>query len=302
MINKISAIFLSFLFFNMSSYAEEAAKIFPPYPDVWGVELPVSESIGYAGIDIMKMDDGDYMVKYTAEDRELKSIKEKDIKVSKRKTVRFPNFHFVFSSKKYEFTSSDEFKLFMQKAREEGKILDYPPIIFSDGSNIEVMSGGRYLDMRPGIGEAPEGNIPIDWYLERKDKGGKVLFKKKLLYINDKPIRERILKSKRNINYKGDYYWDRVSTLMQMKFIPLEDDTFILVGFIKNKIPKSVVIVRFDKDLNTKSNIINKKLFLMDESTYEKMRSSSIDDNKAHELLYEYLTKPNIGSNHIQRN
>jgi len=293
MIKKIATIFLILLFFNMSfSYAEEAVKKYPPYPEVWGVELPVSEGVTYAGIDILKMDDGDYMVKYIADYRDLKSRKEKDFDVSKHTIIKFAGYS-IFGSKYIEFASNAEFNHFMEKARKEGRIITYQPVTFSDGSNLIMMPEG---------GGSPKGDNPIDWYLERRDKNGKVLFQKKFLYIYDKPRRENIQYSERNENYKGEYYLERVNPPAGMKFVPLEDDTFIMLGLIEHKKPKSIVIIRFDKDLKTKSDLIKNKLFLMDESIYKKMQSPPIDDNKAHKLLYEYLIKHNYGGKHIQIN
>jgi hypothetical protein len=273
---------LLLLVFVTWSFAEE--KKYPLYPDVWGVELPVSESVDYAGIDVIKMPDGDYMVIYTADWRYLTSRKAKDFDPSKHKIGKFASYS-IFSSKKTEFSSDEDFNNFMKTMRDEGReIKSYPaaPIVFSDGSSMKQMPEG---------GGSPKGSNPIDWYLEKKDKNGKVLFQKKLLYIYDKPRREKMLSSERNQNYKGEYYLERVNTLMEMTLIRLEDDTFIIVGLIEHKQPKSIVIIRFDKELKTKSDLINKKLFLMDESIYKKIQSPPIDDNKAHKLLYEYLTK-----------
>jgi hypothetical protein len=167
--------------------------------------------------------------------------------------------------------------------------MESTPIVFSDGSSMKQMPEG---------GGSPKGSNPIDWYLEKKDKNGKVLFQKKLLYIYDKPLRAKMLMSERNFDYKGDYYWERVTWPMEMRRILLEDDTFLLVGFIEHQKPKSIIIIRFDKDFGTKSDLIGKKLFLMDESIYKKMQSPPIDDNKAHKLLYEYLTKHKKGGSH----
>jgi hypothetical protein len=275
---------LLLLVFVTWSFAEE--KKYPLYPDVWGVELPVSETVDYAGIDILKMDDGDYMVKYLADYRDLKSRKAKDFDPSKHTFRKYAGYS-IFGSKKIEIASGAEYNNFMEKARKEGRIITYQPVTFSDGSIFEHITGG-----------SAKGSNPIDWYVERRDKNGKILFQKKLLYIYDKPRREKMLSSERNQNYKGEYYLERVNTLMEMTLIRLEDDTFIIVGLIEHKQPKSIVIIRFDKELKTKSYLINKKLFLMDESIYKKIQSPPIDDNKAHKLLYEYLTKHKKGGSY----
>lgn len=286
---KRIVIFLLVLLCSVSfSNAEE--KKYPPYPDVWGIELPVSESVTYAGIDVIKMPDGDFMVTYISNWKELKSRKVKGFDPNKD-IIRKHSGFLTFGLREVKFTPDGEYYSFMEKARKEGReIKSYPtyPIVFSDGSTMELIDP---------IGSSKWSN-PIDWYLERKDKDGKVLFQKKLLYIYDKPLRAKMLMSERNFNYKGEYYQERVNWPMEMKYIPLEDDTFLLVGFIEHKKPKTVVIIRFNKDLNTKSDLINKKLYLMGESIYEKMQSPPIDDNKAHKLLYEHLTKQKKGGSH----
>ena len=277
MIKKIAAVFLLLFVCSVSSLsAEEAVKKYPPYPDVWGVELPVSESVDYAALRVVKMPDGDYMVVYA---RAWVKLKEKE----KAKYIGY----LVFSGASKDFKTDDEYNKFFEKMRKEGREIKSYPIVFSDGSIFEHITGW-----------SAKGSNPIDWYLERKDKNGKILFQKKLLYIYDKPLRAKMLMSERNFNYKGDYYLERVSTLMEMKRIQLEDDTFIMVGFIEHKKPKSIVIIRFDKDLKTKSDLINKKLYLMDESVYKKMQSPPIDDNKANKLLYEHLTNPKKGGSY----
>jgi len=288
MVKKILTIFiLLFLCIVSVPNAEEAVKKYPPYPDVWGIELPVSKNVTYAGIDVIKMPDGDFMVIYTEDWKYLNSRKAKDFNLSRDKVGKFVGF-FVFSSKKKEFLSDDKLNNFMEKMRQEDSILKRS-VVFSDGSNLKQM---------PDESGSPKGNNPIDWYLERKDKNGKVLFQKKLLYIYDRPHREKMQMSERNFNYKGEYYFERVNWPMEMRRIHLEDDTFLLVGFIEHQKPKSIIIIRFDKDLKTKSDLINKKLFLMDEGIYKKMQLPPIDDNKAHKLLYEYLIEQKKGGSY----
>jgi hypothetical protein len=270
------------------SIADEPVKKYPPYPDVWGIELPVSKTVTYAGIDVIKMPDGDFMIGYLYDYKYLKSEKAKDFDPSKHRILKPTGFLF-FALKEVKFDPKDNYYDFLKKARDEGRELKSYPIVFSDGSSMKQMPEG---------GGSPKGSNPIDWYLERKDKNGKVLLQKKLLYIYDKPLRAKMLMSERNFNYKGDYYLERVNWPMQMKYIPLEDDTFLLVGFIEHQKPKSIVIIRFDKDFKTNSDLMGKKLFLMDESIYKKMQSPPIDDNKAQKLLYEHLTKQKKGGSH----
>jgi hypothetical protein len=158
------------------TWAEE--KKYPPYPDVWGYELPVSETVSYAGIDVIKMPDGDFMVIYTAEWRYLKNRKAKNFDISKDKIGKFAGFSF-FTSKQIDFLSNDEFNNFMKNMRREKRtIKKYPkvPIVFTDRTSIKIVSETH-----------PKYDLPFERYLERQDKDGKVMMRKKLLYVYAKP-------------------------------------------------------------------------------------------------------------------
>jgi len=154
MIKKTATIFL-LLFFSRASFslADEAVKKYPPYPDVWGVELKVSDSVtGYAGIDILKMDDGDYMLKYIDDVRYLKSEKAKDFDLSKHMIMKKAGYS-IFRSKIYDIGSGDKYNEFMEKARKEGRIITRLPVIFSDGSSIKMRARWRCV--------LPKGDNPI---------------------------------------------------------------------------------------------------------------------------------------------
>lgn len=254
---------------------------YPPYPGVWGAELPVSENVHFASIDIIKMPDGDYKVIYV-EDREyLKNREAKAFDLKRDKVGMFVSFSF-FASKKNKFSSNEEFNDFMKKQREENKIIkEYPmtPIVFSDGSSIKKIS-----EMHP------KGSNPFDWYLERKDKNGKVLLQKKLLYIYDKPVKKRTPLAERNFDYRGKYYDEKVNWPRQLIYFPLEDETFLIVGFLQYHNPPSIIIVRFDKDFKTKSDLVGRKVFLFDEGIYKKMKRP-LDDQAANDYFYNYLIK-----------
>jgi hypothetical protein len=242
----------------------------------------VSESVDYAALRVVKMPDGDFMVTYIAYWKELKSRKAKDFDPNKH-IVRKHSGFLIFASKESKFTPDDEYNNFFEKARREKRVMESFPIVFSDGSTMKRISGST--------------SSPFDYYFERKDKNSKSLIWKKLLYIYDKPIKKKIPMAERNFNYKGEYYYERVSWPSELQYIPLEDDTFLIIGFLQYQKPPSVIIIRFDKDLKTKSNLMNKKLFLFDEEIYQKMQRP-MDDQTENKFFYEYLMKLKRGGSH----
>ena len=75
----------------------------------------------------------------------------------------------------------------------------------------------------------------------------------------------------------------------ELQYIPLEDDTFLIVGFLQYQNPPYIVILRFDKDFKTKSDLLNKKVFLINEEIYQKQML--LNDQAANNFFYNYLIK-----------
>jgi hypothetical protein len=272
MIKRKLIVLFSLLFlvvFESSSLANEGFPKYPPYPDVWGLELPVSENVHYAGMKVVKMPDGDYLITY-AKDR----VKGKDGPVHAGKLL--------FSGGVKDFKTIEEYNSFFNTMRNEKRIVKAYPlalVVFRDGSSMKKIS-----DMHP------KGGNPFDWYLERKDKNGKVLLQKKVLYLYDKPVKKKTPLAERNFDYKEKYYTEKVSWPSEMIYLPLEDDTFLVVGFLKHQNPPSIIILRFDKDFKTKSDLAGKKIFLFDHEIYSKMKRP-LDDQTANDFFYNFLIK-----------
>lgn len=259
----LTVLLLLIIFFNIAS-AEE--KKYPPYPDVWGYEL----STNHPHIDeVAKIPDGDYMITYIKE--RIEAMRIEDI-TYKRAWVLF------FSGISKDFTK-DEYDEFMKKITKENREVKFdrthPKIVFSDGSIIE--RGGWWM-----------GNCsnPFERYLQKKDKAGKVIAQKMLLYLYDEPVKSDIKKRcERNWDYKKDYYFKKVDNMYE-QFILLEDDTFLIL----TTSPKSVVIIRFDKDFNTKSDLMGKNIFLLDYKTFGDIAwKSGIDDQSVNDAVSDYL-------------
>lgn len=61
----------------------------------------------------------------------------------------------------------------------------------------------------------------------------------------------------RNWDYDKDFVMRSVDNLVG-RLLPLDDDTFLLYSFEEN------IIIRLDKDLNSKSDLLNRRLFFLD--------------------------------------
>ncbi len=240
---------------------------YPPYPDVWGIDIPVANRVDYAAIWVMKMSNGDYLITYA---KDWVKVREKEEPV---------NVGRLFFSGAVTDFKTDEYDVFFNKMRKERRIMKSSLIMFSDGSKVEIVTNMN-----------PKGDDPFDWYMERKDKNGKVLLQKKLLYIYDKPVKKRTPLAERNFDYQGKYYYEKTSWPEELKYLPLEDDTFLFIGFLKYQNPPSIIIIRFDKDFKTKSDLVGRKVFLFDEEIYKKMKRP-LDDQAANDYFYNYLIK-----------
>jgi len=246
-------------------FAEEAKK-YPPYPDVWGVELPwPRENDRYSMIDIAKISDGDYLIKYYKTKKEIKIKTEHGLlpALIGRQGISF------FTGKIY---SQQEISISDKNAKLSG-IERQKQIIFKDGSKIELKHD-------------PVGNFYTTGYIAKEDSNGKILSEKILLYLYDKPIKTKIDETReRNWDYKKAYYFKKVENISAF-FIPLEDDTFLLYDYGGN------IIIRFDKDFKTKSSLINNKVFMLDKKkTDDILWKTGIDDQALNNDMAVYLMK-----------
>jgi hypothetical protein len=60
----------------------------------------------------------------------------------------------------------------------------------------------------------------------------------------------------------------------------LEDDTFLIL--------RHNMIIRLDKDLNTKSRLLNNRLFLLDKNVYDKL-SFEGNDQQVVDAIYKHI-------------
>jgi uncharacterized protein len=245
---------------------DKAEKKYPPYPDVWGIELPVygtSPRFDFAA----KMADGDCFFSYI---KERKGQLETGLETYKYAWIKY----FAQENKAFE---KDEYGNTDKKIRDEKrqiKLDDRYTVVFNDGSSIKYDNRSYH---------------PYYRYLRKIDKNGKETACKMLLYLYDKPVKTSVnTMLERNMDYDKDYYFKKVDNMEIEYLISLEDDTFLFVSHG----PESVVVLRFDKDFNTKSDLMGKDIFMIDCQTADNLYSrKGISDAGSDDALYEYLLK-----------
>jgi len=253
--------------FVTEPFAQEAKK-YPPYPDVWGYRLSIAEGIS-PGFRVGRMADGDYIVSYDKE-------KKKD---GFYRTLWVTFFGGV--NKEFE---KDEWGKFWKKMGEEKREVEFsrwPKITLSDGTTIERYGG-------PASGRCDD---PFDAYFKTKDKNSNDIIRKMFFYLYDKPVKDHLNPyCERNMHYNKDYYFKKVENIFVVHFLPLEDDTFLMLF----EVPKSLLFIRFDSNFNTKrSDLFGKDIFGVDRKTFVDIRNKLKDgnDQEVNNTLSAYLKK-----------
>jgi hypothetical protein len=257
-----SFIYLFLLTFSPWSFAEEKKK-YPPYPDVWGYEFPwPGKQNRYSSINVIKMENGDYMITY---------VKGWDEKINKYAGVLF------FSRGKRDFTKADYNELWSKN-----KEIDKNQIVLSDETKIEPYSDyacGRCCPL-------------FHFYIVKRDKNGQIVKKMNLVYLLENPFKIPInMYCEYNEGPSGlrrNYVLTKVVNI-NPKFVPLEDNTFLVVDVDGN------TITRFDNNLNTKSDLLNKKIYAIDRIVVDDLRdklkmSNRYNDQTLADAIHDYLT------------
>lgn len=190
-----------------------------------------------------------------------------------------------FSQKKW---GDKEVGDFTEKHREDVVPWEFGksnPWILTDGSEVQQTSDG---DHSPGCSN----------YLGRSlrllDSVKTALAEKRLIYLLDKTITKPVCYPReRNENLVGkqSMVTMRVQGL-DSYVIPLEDGTFLLYDQNGN------VFMRFDREFNTKSELLNQRVFVVDRQSIdafvaEYITQNNLDDNDQthNDAVYAYVNK-----------
>ena len=86
-------------------------------------------------------------------------------------------------------------------------------------------------------------------------RSGKIIKNRSLIVVLDKPRLRKV--DPRCADTNEEYYYEKVAAVYG-RFVCLDDGTFLVVPFKEN------IVLRFDADFNTKSTLLESKMFLVD--------------------------------------
>ena len=242
----------------------ETEKKYPPYPEVWGYELPYPmKGDRYSHIRPFKFDNGNLVFTYI----ERKVIRKSKDGASGKEL--YPAL-ISFFDKKSKPLSKGEYKKFWKDHR---KMRFYPDswqkILFEDGTYIKQNSTGG-------------GNCyaPYHYFLEKRDNQNKIIARKTLFYLLKEPKKIGLQPS---CGAEGEVV-ERVSA-GPLKVIALADDTFLVYEY------KGNYILRLDKDFHTEYPI-NQTLFLVNTDIVDAIRNKArvrYPDNADNDKYFQYI-------------
>jgi hypothetical protein len=269
----------------MPTWAEETTqsgavtKKYPPYPDVWGYELPWPDTNNRQSvISIFSLPDGDYLAHYL---KHMRKQRRKDGSCCEYQSE--DEGRSFFSGKKWDGKESDNYADEHREDRLSVGSMKPRPWILTDGINFQqkTKDAGRCTNN-------------LDSHLVMLDPAKNVVAKKYLIYLLQKPIKQPVCyPSERNENLVGK----QRSVTMRVEgirpyIIPLEDGTFLLYDM------DGTIIMRFDRDLSTKSALLNRRVFVVDRQAMDafveefmKQKNLDYNDQTLNDAVYAYVTK-----------
>lgn len=248
------------------SCAETASseKKYPPYPDVWGYELPSISTI-------YKMDDGDIYITFSI-DAAKTGHKDSSSSNDARKYFGhsfFTGLQRVFTREEYNTFGNryNKMRVSYRASPKDKPIQDYFKNDFNDGSRV-VKEGG-------GLGNCA-ATIPYPYWIELIDRDGNVISRKTPLYLLDKSKKDTFREP--CVDIAGAVLTQ--TRQIRFTFIPLEDDTFLIYE------QSGKAIIRFDKKLKTKFKLNKNKIFLIDTAVIDKIKAREAQKNDPDSIEY----------------
>jgi hypothetical protein len=243
--------------------AEE--KIYPPYPDFWGRELPVPEG-SMPGVRVYDNPDGDRLIRIVF-DKTTKGVERPEWW-----TLAF----FGGELKEIDVEEADRlFRAYRKTGFFRKSIAD--KVIFANG---DVIQYGK----REFGGNRCGSNYT--YTIDKLNRAGKVLLSKMLFRTYHPPVRNEIWSSC-DIAAGYEHYIAYADAILP-DFVPLEDGTFLVHTY------EDKFVVRFRPDL-TSPYIDNKKLFLVDTAEIDRIVAQAYAGDgmgiqKANDAIRDYLT------------
>ena len=245
----------------------KAKKQYPPYPEVWGRQLP------YIGSELIVArvypeENGDICIMYVREDR-----------TSKVNILKERGFQYAY----IRFFSGERPPLPCYKAE---KNMEYKrnKWMSSKASEIIKFDNGKKMQARVQWNELNRYCFnPFGTYFEVKDKTGKVIMKKSVLFILYKPYLQSLGATCEGEEADATVRIKSVGSYMLL----LKDQTFILYSPIMNR------VIRFDSNFNTKYPINRDRVYIIDTKKLNRIMAGL--DKKygidAHKYIFDAVLK-----------
>jgi hypothetical protein len=261
--------FLAFLAATCSvNYAAQGdtSRNYPPYPDVWGYEVPATV------VTIWKAHDGDYLIKFA-----MKTERRPKLDGTCCREERYHVIQPFFRGKQLTL-SVQEYDAFGAKNRDNiVRSNSWVRVTFGDGTSIKQNGTGG-------------GNCysPYHYWLEKRDDNGKVIARRSVFYLLDKPRTIGLLPSCGD----GEGKIIEQAASPRLGIIDLADDTFLAYQAYGH------VIARLDKNFNTQFPLLNKKVFLVDTDTIDRIKQEAkakagtdipLYYQKVNDMVFDYL-------------
>ncbi|MGH7771542.1 MAG: hypothetical protein ACREQA_04840, partial [Candidatus Binatia bacterium] len=259
--------FLTLLCGLSFSYAGEPEKHYPPYPEVWGYELQMpGKDDSRSALEFTKLEDGDYAFTY------VKSRITRQTREGTTYLTQYALTHFFSQEQKY--ITGNELEQFWEDHKRAWDLYNRPKARFHDGSWAGAFN--------PTI-DACSGYLK-GFSIAKVDTHGKVVRTVVPLVLYAAP-REDVARypCEGNEDYDKDYFMRQVS-VPEWHVLPLEDDTFLIYSYDEN------LILRLDKDFNSKSDLLGRRVFIIDTDAYQEVALRSAgDDQGINDALTDYV-------------
>lgn len=233
--------------------AAPIAKKYPPYPEVWHRMVPEPRAERLSPT-FFRTGEGEYKIVYS------------------RRVIQLND------GARLEHSAIDFFSGAVEKSREMSSLMGKVPLIqgavdfaFSSGQKITLKNFDRREPKR-----CPQS---LNHYYLIEHPDGRTAQKKSLLYILDKPRRMEV--NERCVDASGEIFDERVNALGGL-FVPLDDGGFLLTD-------DSGFVLRFDANLQTKSDLLNRKLFWVDTALIEQYRAEHIETPNMYQHMHDKI-------------
>lgn len=260
---KVSVVILLLLIFTISLVSAEEKK-YPPYPDVWGYEFPMSEHNRGSQIRVHKTAGGEYAVTYVIEH------------LTKNGTRHFQHEGiYFFSGKKIE---SRDMGRYIKDRSIYGKTVSKDDIRFNNDVLWE-----RNQELFRCNPELSKYTVAKYEYAPRRIKE-----QRSIIYFIEEPIRQyydyevvykKCVEEAGWQRFEGKFYFTHVFAVFP-SFVSLKDGTFLLYDHIGN------FIIRLNKDLSSKSDLLNSKVFIVNTEDIKTIEAKLLKEHALNQQTY----------------